>query len=181
MLIIGSEGWFTAYDKTAPPGIGLGAASEADLFRQKLYDAQGRNPRIRLAFLHEVAPDRIPIRLKAWHQYRPLAADEQLDQMIRWIADCLGLQGIEPPTVRWPAPVEFRSDLADRIQEWPAIEELLAGRSRERILLFQGGSNLGKSALVRQAVAYAKTLGVQWVKGRLQRRRTGSCRRLGTI
>lgn len=164
VLVIGSEGWFAAYDKTAAPGLGLGAASEADLFRQKLYDAQGRNEHIRLAFLHEVAADRIPERLKAWHQFQPFAADEQLNQMIRWIADCLGLTNIEPPTVYWPEPVEFQPDLADRIHEWPAIKTLLAGQSRERVLLLEGGSGLGKSTLVRQTEAYAKTLGIKYVE-----------------
>ena len=36
VLIIPSEGWFAAYEKTTPLGVGLGAATEADLFRQTL-------------------------------------------------------------------------------------------------------------------------------------------------
>jgi hypothetical protein len=54
VLIIAFEGWFAAYDKTAEPG-GLGAATEADLFRQALWDEKGNNARIHLAFLHQVA------------------------------------------------------------------------------------------------------------------------------
>jgi SEFIR domain-containing protein len=161
VLIIASEGWFATYDKTAQPGSGLGAATEADLFRQTLWDDMGNNARIRLAFLHNVAAEKVPVRLRAWHQFRPFDADAQLDQLIRWLADCLGLQGIQPPTVRWPAPVEFEPDLADRNKkEWPAVVDLLAGHSRERILLLEGGSGLGKSELVRQAAAYAKKLGL---------------------
>jgi KaiC/GvpD/RAD55 family RecA-like ATPase len=56
--------------------------------------------------------------------------------------------------------------LADRVKtEWQAIVDLLAGRSRERILLFEGASGLGKSVLVRHAVTYAKKLEipVAWV------------------
>src|SRR5436305_1635035 len=34
VLIIASEGWFGAYEKHEQAGIGLGAASEADLIRQ---------------------------------------------------------------------------------------------------------------------------------------------------
>ena len=48
VLIIGSEGWFAAYEKTAPPGVGLGAASEADVLRQWLYDERGDNSHIPL-------------------------------------------------------------------------------------------------------------------------------------
>ena len=166
VVIVASEGWFGAYDKTAPPGLGLGAATEADLFRQALWDEQGCNARIRLAFLHDVAADKVPPRLRAWHQFRPFTADEQLNQLIRWVGGCLGLQNIELPTVRWPAPLEFQPDLADRNKkEWPAVIDLLAGRSRERILLYEGGTGLGKSELLRQAAVYAKKLGIAvvWV------------------
>jgi hypothetical protein len=84
--------------------------------------------------------------------------------LIRWVAGCLGLANVELPTVRWPEPLEFRPSLADRLKEWPAIVELLAGHSRERILLFEGPSGLGKSALIRLAAAYAKGLGVPVVQ-----------------
>jgi hypothetical protein len=159
VLIVGSEGWFTAYDKTANPGSGFGAASEADLFRQGLYDNKGQNDRIRLAFLHTVAPDLVPVRLRAWHQFRPFDAAEELEQMIRWIADCLGLRNVQLPGVVWPPPVAFQADLANRNKkEWPAIVDLLTGQSKERILLIEGGSGVGKSELIRQAKAYARKL-----------------------
>jgi hypothetical protein len=161
VLIIASEGWFEAYDKTAKAGRGLGAATEADIFRQTLWDEMGNNVRIRLAFLDNAAINKVPVRLRAWHQFRPFDADEQMDQLIRWLADSLGLQGIQPPTVRWPPPIAFEPGLADRNkEEWPAVVDLLAGRSRERILLFEAGSGLGKSELVRQAKEYAKKLGI---------------------
>ncbi len=164
MVIVASEGWFAAYDKTGPPAAGLGAATEADLFRQALWDEKGHNARIRLAFLHDILADKVRTRLRAWHQFRPFASDDQLNQLIRWAAERLGLQGIEPPTVRWPEPVPFAPDVADRTGEWPMIVELLAGTLRERILLFEGGSGLGKSVLVRHATAYAKKLGIPVVR-----------------
>jgi hypothetical protein len=163
VLIIPSEGWFAAYDKSPAPG-GLGAATEADVLRQWLYEEKGDNSHIRLAFLHEISADKIPRRLRPWHQFRPFDNDDQLNQLMRWVAGCLGIGNIELPTVRWPEPLEFRPNLADRLKEWPAIVQLLAGRSRERILLFKGPSGLGKSALVRQAAAYAKGLGVSVVQ-----------------
>jgi hypothetical protein len=161
VLIIASEGWFAAYEKIAQPGVGLGAATEADLFRQVLWDEKGNNTRIRVTFLHDVDANKVPRRLRAWHQFRPFDGDEQLNQLIRWLAGCLNLQGIEPPTVRWPNPLQFKPDLADRDKkEWPAVVDLLAGRSRQRIILFEGDSGVGKSELVRQAVAYGKKLGL---------------------
>jgi hypothetical protein len=161
ILIVASAGWFAAYDKDGPPGLGLGAATEADLFRQALWDQRGFNERIRLVSLHEIQADLIPVRLRSVHRFRPFQADSELYQLVRWIAGRLELPGIEPPTVRWPQPLPFLPDIADRTrQEWPALIDLLAGRSRERILLYEGGSGLGKSALVRQAAAYARRLGI---------------------
>jgi hypothetical protein len=161
VLIVASEGWFAAYDKTAAPGLGLGAATEADVFRQALWDERGYNARIRLAFLRDIAADKVPTRLRAWHHFRPFDTEAELDQVIRWIAGRLGLENIELPTVRWPKPAEFQLDLANRNKrEWPAVVDLLAGRSRERILLFQGATGLGKTELLQQAVAYARKLGI---------------------
>jgi hypothetical protein len=104
-------------------------------------------------------------RLRAYHQFRPFDADAQLDQLIRWVAACLGLEGIELPIVRWPPSVKFQPDLADRMKtEWQAIVDLLAGRSSERILLFEGASGLGKSVLTRHAATYATKLAIPVVR-----------------
>ena len=138
VLIIASTGWFAEYENTGSPGGGFGAAAEARLFRQSVWDEKGNNARIRVTFLDDLAVDKVPVGLRAWHQFRPFASDDQLNQLIRWIAGCLGLGNIELPTVRWPEPLEFQPSLADRVREWPALIELLAGRSRQRILLLRG-------------------------------------------
>jgi hypothetical protein len=55
--------------------------------------------------------------------------------------------------------VTFQPNLADRNKkEWPALVDVLSGRSRERILLFEGCSGVGKSELLHQAAAYARKL-----------------------
>jgi hypothetical protein len=129
-----------------------------------LYYEAGDNARVRLAFLHDVPERQVPLRLRAWYQFRPFDNDDQLNQLIRWAADRLGLGNVEASTVHWPEPIDFRLNLADRLVEWSAIFELLAGRARERVLLFEAPSGLGKSALVRQAAEYARKLGVPVVR-----------------
>jgi hypothetical protein len=165
VIIIGSEGWFAAYDGNAPPHVGLGAAAEADLFRQEFWDEKGNNSRIRVAFLTHIASEKVPARLRTWQQFRPFDSDDQLNALIRWVAERLSLANIELPTVRWPEPrAEFQPDLANRTkEEWPAVVQLLSGCSRERIVLYEGGSGLGKSALINQTVAYAKQLKIPFV------------------
>jgi len=160
VLIIASEGWFAAYEKAEEPASGLGAAYEADLFRQEFWDNKGDNARVRVVYLHQVPAAKVRRRLRGWHEFRVFEDSEQINQLIRWITSCLGLAETESSAVRWPLPIAYEPDIADRIdREWRAIIDLLAG-SRERILLFEGGSGLGKSELLRQAKAYAKMVGI---------------------
>lgn len=160
VLIVASHGWFAAYNKDEPPGQGLGAATEADLFRQELWDQQGLNERIRLTFLHSITADKVPVRLRTWHHFKPFDAPGP-NEMVRWIAGRVDVKIKENAGVEWPAPIQFQPDIADRNKnEWPAVIDLLAGKSRERILLFEGGSGVGKSKLIRQSAEYARKLDI---------------------
>ena len=160
VLIVASHGWFAAYNKDEPPGQGLGAATEADLFRQELWDQKGHNERIRLTFVYSITADNVPVRLRAWHHFKPFDPHGP-DEMIRWVAGRIGIQVKQEHIVQWPAPVQFQPDIADRSKnEWPAVVDLLAGKSRERVLLFEGGSGVGKSKMVRQSAEYARKLGI---------------------
>lgn len=162
VLVIGSPGWFASYERTEVAGVGCGAAAEAALFQQYLYDEKGNNPRIRLTFLDPLPKEHIPTRLRAWQSYTPFARSVELDQLVAWVAERLALSEVRSPTVRWPPPLDdFRPDIADRHEsEWPAIVDLLAGRSRERILMFRAESGYGKSELIRQCASYARQLGI---------------------
>jgi hypothetical protein len=163
VLVIASRGWFQACEGTSPANRGYGAATEAALIRQYLYDVKGDNSRVRLGFV-ESLPEGCPVpqRLRPWRQFNPFQSDAELDDLIAWVSECLGLAEVESPTVRWPKPIDdFQPDLANRDNaEWPAIVNLLAGRSRERILLLQAGSGYGKSELLHQAALYARRLDV---------------------
>jgi hypothetical protein len=137
-------------------------ASEAALFRQALWDEKGHNERLRVTFVDNAPEETIPVRLRAWHRFRPFEAGHELDQLISWIAARLGLRDVKSPTVRWPDAVpDFQPDLANRhLHEWPAIREMLAGQSAKRVLLLEAESGYGKSELLHQAIAYAQRLGI---------------------
>lgn len=86
ILIIASATWFAVYEGTASPGEGLGAATEADLFRQALWDQQGHNARIRLVYLDEIESDRVPVRLRAWEPFRLFHNfDKESERLIKWL------------------------------------------------------------------------------------------------
>lgn len=61
----------------------------------------------------------------------------------------------EPATIVWPQPVDnFRPRLANRRPEFGDFKQVLAGKTSRRILLLQGPSNRGKTALLRALRAY---------------------------
>lgn len=81
-------GWFSAYEGTAPGGMGLGAACESGLVRQMLYDVKGINERFRLVFLDAMPGDEVPIALRPWHQYMLYKGEGEFDDLLRWITGC---------------------------------------------------------------------------------------------
>ena len=86
-LIVASSGWFSAYEGSGPVGAGLGAACEAGLVRQMLYDAKGINERFRLVFLDAMAPDKIPVALRPWHQYMLYRGGREFDDLLAWLTE----------------------------------------------------------------------------------------------
>jgi hypothetical protein len=160
VLIIASPGWCAIYKRTEAPGVGCGAAAEAALFQQYLYDEKGENPRIRLALLDHLPKSHIPERLRAWHSYKPFAFSGELDQLVAWVTQRLKLKDVQSPTVSWPDPLpDFEPDIANRhLMEWPAIRDMLAGKLRQRIILLEAESGYGKSELLYQAMNYANRL-----------------------
>jgi hypothetical protein len=103
ILIIASTGWFAVYEGSESPGEGLGAATEADLFRQALWDQKGQNARIRLVYLDEIESDKVPVRLRAWEPFR-LFHDfaKESERLIKWLQsqpnDLIEKETIQPET-----------------------------------------------------------------------------------
>jgi hypothetical protein len=89
VLIVGSAGWFAAYSGIGPPHEGCGAASEATLFRQMLYDQKANNAHIRLVFLQPENREQVPLLLRAWRHFRPLDSDAEREELVNWIASRL--------------------------------------------------------------------------------------------
>jgi hypothetical protein len=85
VLIVCSKGWFDSYRKEGRPGWGLGAAQEAAVFSQQIYDDRGHNARVRLVILDDFDENDIPPRLKRWQIFRPFSRVAELDRMTKWI------------------------------------------------------------------------------------------------
>ncbi len=64
VLIIASAGWFRCYEGTEVPGSGRGAAAEARVIAQRLYDVAGVNPFARVVVFESDDAQGIPLDLK---------------------------------------------------------------------------------------------------------------------
>jgi hypothetical protein len=178
VLIVCTETYLRRVRGEEAPGVGHGVLWEARLIRQDVYDAGSVSNKYVPVLFADGSPNHVPRPVRGASIYN-IETPDGYEALKRLLTN----QPLTPPgpvgppetlrprqgrtdelpTVPWPDPLEFRPSLADRLKEWPAIIELLAGRARERVLLFEGPSGLGKSALIRHAAAYARRLGIRVV------------------
>lgn len=71
VLIIASAGWFKCYEGKELPGTGLGAAAEASVIEQRLYNTAGVNPDIRIVTFAALDPTTLPLDLQRPPVSRP--------------------------------------------------------------------------------------------------------------
>lgn len=162
IVIIGTGGWFRCFEQTDPPGVGLGAACEAQVIYNELYAAKWVTDRHRVVFLDPAFTSALPKVISHLHYFIP-SDDHIFGQLVDWLLD-RGAPSTAPTTpapIAWPTPIpDFKTGLADRLDEWPAIAELFSGKATKRVLLLEGPTNHGKSVLVRAAAEYARALDV---------------------
>src|SRR6185295_468927 len=68
VLIIGTKEWFDCFEKKQPPGIGLGAACEADDIRSRIYKAAGIVKNIRIVLFDDADAAYIPDKLSRYQR-----------------------------------------------------------------------------------------------------------------
>ncbi|MGH8574882.1 MAG: hypothetical protein ACREX8_20295, partial [Gammaproteobacteria bacterium] len=146
------------------PGSGLGAAAEARVIAQRLYNVAGVNPIARIVAFDPANAQGIPLDLQGYHRFDP-ALD--LAAMIAWITGTAPAVPPPPPIVEWPAvPPVFEWEPADCEPVRDAFTRLLTAGTPHRVLLVRGASGTGKSHLTRHLLALA--LGCDWLAcGRL--------------
>ncbi len=154
ILVIGEEEWFRGFELTAQPGTGRGAAREARLIDQRLYDGQGRNPGIRIACFGKVPDEQVPAMLRAYHRFD---IDRDFDAIVRWLG---GRVPAAPPlnlaALRTSIPNNLPSiqPFFGREGELEIIRGALEPESRIWGALIDGPGGMGKTSLAVRA-AYA--------------------------
>ena len=69
VLIIASDSWFQRYASPEPPRKGLGAAAEAAVIQQRLYNHGGVNPDVRIVSFSDVDLLNIPLDLEGYQHF----------------------------------------------------------------------------------------------------------------
>jgi hypothetical protein len=152
VVIVPTQGWVASYKKQ-PLVSGPGAACEAHVIRQELYDKRYVNTKFRLISFGTLEIEMVPKDLKGYHAYQ--ADDEGSYQLlVRWLekkeetADDSESAWLDsPPDLTWP--------FADNYALRDAFATMLTKDSPNRVLLIEGMSERGKSSATEHLMACA--------------------------
>jgi hypothetical protein len=134
-----------------------GVAWEAYFIRQYLYDNLIENRKVRSLIFEEADRAHIPNALRPF-PFFVATDDRSCANLLGWLkAVAVASAAQSGAAVDWPPPTEdFPRRLADREDEFERFKSMLAGHSPQRILLVQGPSGVGKTALMHECIDYAE-------------------------
>ena len=144
VIIIGSSAWFRCFDGTEKPGVGLGAACEADDLRTRIYDAANINHFIRVVLFEDADAHHISPKLKGYHRFH---AERDFDGIVTWLGGKPSPDSsTSAPTTLPHLPVFF-----GREEELKKILDALDPASRTHSVYIYGPGGMGKTSLALRA------------------------------
>jgi hypothetical protein len=150
VLIVGTPAWFKVFNRTEVPGTGLGAAAEAGVIMQRLYNAGFVTADIRIVFLIDLDQSIVPLELQRYHRFSDPA---DFSDLARWLT---GSAPAEHPVEEWPARAPaFSWVMADHDVARQAFNQLIMRDPPFRYLPVRGQSGTGKSHITRQFLGNA--------------------------
>lgn len=146
VLIVGTAAWMDCFLGKASPSEGRGAATEARMVYQQLYDSHWISVKFRVVLFDSEDAASIADEIKGLHRF---TAGTDNAAIIAWASpppDDPGPAGtisfpIIPPDIEWP--------LADGFEVREAVKKILCAQSEHRIVLLGGETNRGKSEICR--------------------------------
>lgn len=145
ILIVGTEPWFQCFDGTQKPGDGLGAACEARVIRQRIYDTAGVNDHIRIVLFEDADAASISIDLRGYQRFH---TDRDFEKMVRWLG---GRVIVETPRTSIPHNLPSLQPFFGRQEELEKIADALDPESRTWGVLINGPGGMGKTSLAVRA------------------------------
>ena len=152
VLIVGTEAWFQCFEKSQPPGTGLGAACEADDLRHRIYEAGGVIPNIRVVLFGDSDATHIPGKLKRYHRFH---AERDFANVVRWLGgtdpDSFATTTDSTPRTSIPHNLPSLQPFFGREEELRKIADALDPESRTWGALIDGPGGMGKTSLAVRA------------------------------
>lgn len=150
VLIIGTESWFQCFDKTQPPGTGLGAACEADDLRYRIYKANGVIENIRVVLFHNVDARYVSEKLERYHRFH---AERDFANIVKWLGGVLPADTVKDRVARTSIPNNLPrlQPFFGRTEELKQIAEALDPKTRTWGALIDGPGGQGKTSLAIRA------------------------------
>lgn len=150
------------FDEVQAATGGRGVAWEAYSIRQYLYDNPNANRKVRPLVFEDGDCDHIPNALRAFSHFLP-SQERSFADLLGWLRSTVSVAPGPSAAVAWaPLAADFPRRLADRVEEFERVMNMLAGRVTQRILLVQGPSGSGKTALIHECLAYAQHCGLPY-------------------
>lgn len=124
VIIVGTRDWFQSFDKTQPPGTGLGSASEADDLRQRIYEAGGVIDNIRVVLFDDADAAHIPGKLNRYHRFH---AERDFPNIVRWLGGTVPMDTVE-------APRGARSTISDLVSKFYGNDPIVGEEAANELL-----------------------------------------------
>jgi tetratricopeptide (TPR) repeat protein len=146
VLIIGTPEWFQCFEKTQPPGTGLGAACEADDLRTRIYEAGGLVKNIRVVLFDDADRTHMPGKLRGYHNFH---AERDFESIVRWLGGNISID--DTPRTSIPHNLPSLQPFFGREEELKTIADALLQESRTWGALINGPGGIGKTSLAVRA------------------------------
>lgn len=147
VLIVASKSWFRCYEGKELAGTGLGAAAEAGMIEQRLYNAGGISPDIRIVTFEAFAAADIPLDLQRYHRF---ADPADFHDLVGWLTGTAPAKPTPVAAADWPETPPPRDwPVADHGPVRDAFGQLLTRSAPWRFLPVHGHSETGKSHVTR--------------------------------
>jgi hypothetical protein len=156
VLIIASTGWFKCYEGKVLAGNGLGAAAEAGVIEQRLYNSAGVSPDVRIVTFTKWDPTVLPLDLQRYHRFPD---PKEFDDLAHWLTGVAATVPIRAAVADWPdTPPPLLWPMADHGDVRRALEQLLTRGTPHRFLPLRGPSEAGKTHITKQILGNALRL-----------------------
>lgn len=155
VLVVGNTPWFHCFDGKEGPGTGLGAACEAGIIRQRLYDLGGMNDVIRVVYFDKPDLEAISFELKRYDRFHVASHFEDIVAWLGVTPPAATSPRPDPATLTWPSRCpNFKPNMANRHEEFAFFADTLCDNTSERATIISADTDHGKTKLVSEFHRY---------------------------